>query len=237
MNNLAFLLKLTENDKRMVLVFILVIMAILSLLILIALLIAKIGKTQAKKIDTLMHDVVVTGVVDSKKKFLRVALKKSRIHFYRHARISMLILLLWGIATFVFCFTYPNATFEGLYLDYEKYGLATIFTIYDWSNPTVTNFFGWFDIITGLGEPISTPHFEVDALFAYISIPVFFVGGFMFLFQVQGLLARNIRAFLLARKIYSKNLDNVKYDPLSNVRYLDDSIVIEGNNKKEDEKK
>ena len=59
----------------------------------------------------------------------------------------------------------------------------------------------------------------------------------MFLFQVQGLLARNIRAFLLARKIYSKNLDNVKYDPLSNVRYLDDSIVIEGNNKKEDEKK
>jgi hypothetical protein len=129
MNNLAFLLKLTENDKRMVLVFILVIMAILSLLILIALLIAKIGKTQAKKIDTLMHDVVVTGVVDSKKKFLRVALKKSRIHFYRHARISMLVLLLWGIATFVFCFTYPNATFEGLYLDYEKYGLATIFTI------------------------------------------------------------------------------------------------------------
>ena len=48
MNNFMFLLKLTENDKRMILMFVLLIIAALSLLILLALLIEKIGKAQAK---------------------------------------------------------------------------------------------------------------------------------------------------------------------------------------------
>lgn len=235
MISFPFLLKLTENDKRMILMFVLLIVAILSILILLALLIEKIGKTQAKRIDTLMHDVVITGVVDTKRKFLRVAFKKSNIYFYRHARISMLILFIWGLATLIFCLTYPGATFSGIYTDFEKYGLATIFTIYDLSNPIVTDFFGWFTIITGYGEPISTPHFTTDALFAYISIPAFFVGVIMFLFQVQGLFARNIRAIRLANKIYSKNLDNVKYNALANVRYRDEGIVIE--EPKQEEKK
>lgn len=233
MNNFMFLLKLTENDKRMILMFVLLIIAALSLLILLALLIEKIGKSQAKRIDTLMHDVVVTGVVDSKKKFIKIALKKSKIYFYRHARIPMLILFCWGIATLVFCLTYPGATFAGLYTDYEKYGLATIFTIYDMENPIMTDFFGWFEIVTGYGDPISTPHFSVDALFAYISIPVFFVGGIWLLIDIQGMLARTIRTFRLANKIYSKNLDNVKYNSLANVRYHDNAIVIEESQKEE----
>lgn len=233
MNNFMFLLKLTENDKRMILMFVLLIIAALSLLILLALLIEKIGKSQAKRIDTLMHDVVVTGVVDSKKKFIRIALKKSKIYFYRHARIPMLILFCWGISTLIFCLTYPGATFGGLYTDYEKYGLATIFTIYDLENPIMTDFFGWFEIVTGYGDPISTPHFSVDALFAYISIPVFFVGGIWLLIDIQGMLARAIRTFRLANKIYSKNLDNVKYNSLANVRYHDNAIVIEEPQKEE----
>lgn len=233
MNNLLFLLKLTESDKRFIIIFTFAILAILTILVLIALLIAKIAKTQAKRIDILMHDVVVTGVVDTKKKFIKVAAKKSNIYFYRHVRPAMLILFIWGIGTLIFCLTYPNATFAGIFTDYEKYGFATIFPIYDLSNPIMTNFFGWFDIITGYGDPISTPHFTVDAIFAYISVPLLFVGGFMFLFQVQGLAARNIRAHRLAKKIYSKNLDNVKHNALANVKYLDEAITIEQENKEE----
>lgn len=235
MSNMIFLLKLTENDKRTILMFVLLIVAILSLLIMIALIIEKVGKKQAKRIDILMHDVVVTGVVDSKRKFIHLANKKNNIYFYRHARWSMLILFIWAIATLIFCLTYEGATFAGLFTDYEKYGLATIFPIYDLENPILTDFFGWFQIITGYGDPISTPHFSMDALFAYISIPIFFVGGLMFLFQVQGHLARTIRTYRLASKIYSKNLDNVKYNSLANVKYHDDAIVIE-EPKKEDTK-
>lgn len=97
----------------------------------------------------------------------------------------------------------------------------------------MTDFFGWFEIVTGYGDPISTPHFSVDALFAYISIPVFFVGGIWLLIDIQGMLARTIRTFRLANKIYSKNLDNVKYNSLANVRYHDNAIVIEEPQKEE----
>ena len=235
MNNLTFLLKFTENDKRTLLMLVMLIVAILSLLIFIAIIIEKIGKKQAKRIDTLMHDVVVTGVVDTKRKFINIANKKNNIYFYRHARWSMLILLVRGIATLIFCLTYEGATFGGLYTDYEKYGLATIFPVYDLENPIMTDFFGWFEIITGYGEPISTPHFEIDGLFAYITIPLFFVGGLMFIFQVQGHLARTIRTYRLANKIYSKNLENVKYNSLANVKYHDNAIVIE--EPKQEEKK
>ena len=48
MNNFMFLLKLTENDKKAILVFSLLLIALLSILIFIALLIARIGKAQAK---------------------------------------------------------------------------------------------------------------------------------------------------------------------------------------------
>ena len=43
MSNMIFLLKLTENDKRTILMFVLLIVAILSLLIMIALIIEKVG--------------------------------------------------------------------------------------------------------------------------------------------------------------------------------------------------
>ena len=231
MNNFMFLLKLTENDKRMILMFVLLIIAALSLLILLALLIEKIGKSQAKRIDTLMHDAVVTGVVTSKKQFIKVASKKNHIYFYRHARPAMWILTIWAVATVIFCFTFPNKTpleaFVGIYTDYETFGLATLFPIYDLSNPIVTDFFGWFEIVTGYGEPISTPHFSINALFAYVSVPVMFVGGFMYMFQVEGLIARTIRIYRLAHKIYSKNLDNVKYNALSDAKYHDGAITIE----------
>ena len=47
------------------------------------------------------------------------------------------------------------------------------------------------------------------------------------------MLARTIRTFRLANKIYSKNLDNVKYNSLANVRYHDNAIVIEEPQKEE----
>ena len=154
-------------------------------------------------------------------------MKKNNIHFYRHARPAVFILTVWAIAVLCFCLSYPGATFAGIFTDYEKYGFATIFTIYDYSNPIKTDFFGWFEIVTGYGDPISTPHFTGEGIFAYITVPLLIVGGFMFLFQVEGHIARTIRTYILARKIYSKNLDNVKYNALANVRYKDDAIVIE----------
>lgn len=237
MNNLynfTFLLKLTENDKRIIWMFVLIIVAILSFLILISLVIEKIGKKQAKRVDILMHDLVMAGFVDTKKKFKKLALKKSNIYFYRHSRIAVLLILLHFISAFLFVQFYEGTTYAGLYTNYETYGLATIFPIYDFNNIIKTDFFGLFEIITGFGDPISTPHFVIDALFAYISIPIFFVGGIMFLFQVQGLIARTIRIHRLARKIYSKNLENVQYNPMANVQFVDGAITV--NEPKKEEK-
>lgn len=236
MNNVTFLLKLTENDKRLVLTFVIILIAILSLLIIFALIIEKIAKKQAQRIDILMHDIVVAGMVDSKRKFIGLANKKSMIYFYRHARIGAALIALHFISATIYLAIFKDYTYAGLYTNYELYGFATILPIYDLNNVVKTDFFGMFEIITGLGEPISTPHFAIEALYSYISIPVLIIGGCMFLFQVQGFLARTIRTHRLANKIYSKKLDNVRYNGLAGIKYVDNVITIE-NQTEQTEKK
>ena len=64
MMNVNFLLKLSETDKRFIIAFICIILVILAFLIFIVLLISYISKKQSYKIDALMHDVVITGVIE-----------------------------------------------------------------------------------------------------------------------------------------------------------------------------
>jgi hypothetical protein len=226
MNNFTFLLKLTENDKRLALAFGLVLVAILAIFIILALLIERVAKKQGERIETMMHDLVMSGMIETKKKFISIANKKNMIYFYRHSRIAMGLLFLHFISAIIYISVFSEFTYAGLFTDYETYGLATIFPIYDWENPIYTNFFGIGQIITGLGDPISTPHFSIYALYSYISIPVLFVGGIMFLFQVQGFLARTIKTHLLAKKIYSKKLDNVKVSEVNGIQVKENVVTV-----------
>lgn len=231
MNYIPFLIKFTEGDKRLILAVVLVLLSILAIFILLAIIIAKIGRRQGKKVDELMHDVVFTQVAKDKKEFKKIARKKSNIYFYKHTRPAMLLIALHFIGCLIFLNYYPGATYRGIFTNYNTYGFSTLFTIYDLSNPTYTSFFGWFNIITNL-EVKSTPHFTKDAIFAYIAVPTLFIGILLYLYQVQGLIARTLRINKLAKKIYSKDLEKVRVDTTNLENYKNTGIsIIDDENK------
>ena len=97
-NTTLFLLKLSETDKRFIIAFVCLIIFLLAFFILFAILIEYISKKQALKVDSLMHDVVLTGVIDSKKKFIKVANKKNSIYFYKQSLIPVLLIVI-SVAT------------------------------------------------------------------------------------------------------------------------------------------
>lgn len=224
-NTLIFLLKLSETDKKFIIALVLIICAILSIFIVLSLLIAHICKTQAKKADTLVHDYVVTGILSTKTKFLRVASRKNRIYFYRKARIPMLLILIHFIIALIFMIAINRYDYGALWGEYTENGIgfATIFYVFDFAHPTYGTFFG-MEILSGF-PLLNEPHFSAMAIVSYFIVPIFCVGIAWFFIEVQGFLARQIRILKLSKSIYSKRLDNIKLNPLNNINSNNNTII------------
>ena len=62
------LIKLTENDKRLIIVLLLVFILLFVIVGYIGLLVRKIMSAQAAKADDMLHDVVEAGVITSERK-------------------------------------------------------------------------------------------------------------------------------------------------------------------------
>lgn len=245
MNYLPFLIKLTESDKRFVIAIVLIICAILSLLIVLALLIEHICKIQSKGLDKLVHDYVVTGILDSKNKFIKVANEKNRRYFYKKSKIAVLLILLHFIIALIYILIINNIqglqhiTYGDLWTSYGAenstgYGIATIFYIWDFANAETGNFLGMQ--VPGNIPVLNYPHFDVYAIVSYIAIPIFLIGGIWYLIEVQGFIARKFRIYKLAKSIYSKNLDNVQYDSLNGLTSKNVTVNTADNNQNNNQK-
>ena len=71
------LLKLTENDKRVIFILLAVIILLLVLIAYIGYLVTIVMKWQGKKINNHVTDAVVTGVIKSEDQFKAYARKKN----------------------------------------------------------------------------------------------------------------------------------------------------------------
>lgn len=224
MNSVSFLIKLSETEKRFILAFICLILFLLAIFVLIVLLIAYISKKQSYKIDALMHDVVITGVIDNKKKFLKVSKKKNAIYFYKKSFIPFFI----SIISLCILFIYAAAcktSFSSLFTDHspDGFGFATCLYIYDFTKIVFTETI--FGMLPKEITPLSSPHFSLNALTSIIFIITFIFGGCWYLINVQAYIARRIRARKLATSIYEKRLDNIKFDNLTNFKYNSGNIT------------
>ena len=90
--NSLLLIKLTENDKRIIFVLLAVVIILLVLIAYIGFLVTKVMKWQGKKINNYVTDAVVTGVITDEKQFIRYAKRKNSLVFYHQGRIPALIL-------------------------------------------------------------------------------------------------------------------------------------------------
>ncbi len=198
------LVKLTENDKRIIIAILLVLILLIVLVGYIGLLITRVMRWQGKKMDEMMHDVVVTKVVDNKRHFLKVARKKNWRRFFKKALVPLLFL----IAAFALLFVVESVNnWSYNIFDNEKQGFTTLLFTWNFNDESIySNFFG-IRIISNWPPLANTPHFEWEAIYSYIFAPLFLIGAIWYLIQLQCLISRTIRMYKLSDSIYKKSLD------------------------------
>ncbi len=198
------LIKLTENDKRLIIVLLLVLILLFVIVGYIGLLVRKIMKFQASKADDMLHDVVEAGVITEESKLLRFGIRKNWRVFFKSAWVPFLIML--GAVTLLLLYCLFSKNWSYNIWDYEKQGFNTLFYIYDWNvffsaSPegfTIT----WPKLI-------SSPHLSGEAWVSYIFVPAMTIGGTWFVVDVQAYIARAFRIYKLSHTAFRKTMENV----------------------------
>ena len=198
------LIKLTENDKRLIIVLLLVFILLFVIVGYIGLLIRKIMSAQAAKADDMLHDVVEAGVITSERKLFWFGIRKNYREFFKRSWIPFLIMLVSSTILLFYCIFSKNWHYN--IWDYEKEGFNTLFYVHDWSGFIKSTEEGFSITWPKL---LSTPHLSGEAWVSYIFVPGMIVGGSWFTFQVQGYIARTIRIFKLSKKAFRKTMENV----------------------------
>lgn len=198
-------ISLSDKDKRVILIFFLLLIVIVAFIAVIGAIITRVMRWQAKKMDDLTHDVVVTNVINNKKDFIHYARIKNWRYYFKQAWIPLIILVV-SILVLVIRNTATNDWAYDL-LDYKKTGFNTLFFIWDFNDPAIHHTFFGIDLICDWPTLINTPHFSLDAWASYLFFFGVLIGGGWYLVVLQCLIARTIRMYKLSYDLYTKSLE------------------------------
>ena len=201
------LIKLSENNLRLLIAFLLLLFLGFVIIGYIALLVVKFMKWQGKKIDNEVHDVLITRTVTKPKTFKAYAHKKNWNLFYKESAIAIIILMVGGLTLLIRNMVMKDFAYNPL--NYEN-GFSSILWLWDFSDPdSYVQVFGitilakWPPALNG-----HQPHFVLEAIPSYVFVVCMLVGGIWYLTATQAFFARLIRIYWLARHALDKNLDN-----------------------------
>lgn len=200
---LSFLIKLSENDKRILLFVLFLVVILLVLLGIIYDGIRLLIRTQGQEINRMMTPAYKSGAIANKKHFKQIARRKSHVYFYRKYRFTFL----FGLLAFIIYGTVSLFYKHWLNIfDYELEGFTTLFYILDMENAPRANFFG-IEIINQFPEAISRPHFSALAIPSYILAPIFVYVFVSALILSLGLFSRTIAINKIARGLFTHTLE------------------------------
>ena len=205
--NPLWLIKLTEEDTRILIAIFIIVLLVFVIISYIGSLIRRIMKLQAKDLDTSMHDLVSTGVVDTPRYFRRIAIKKNNRLLFKHMRIPFLLLFVSITFMVIYLSWIENYDLSFLW-DYQSKGITTLFFIFDWPNQPHALFFG-LNLPSGWPPVLNTPHLEWEAWPSYIFAPLFSVGAVWFLISIQAYVARTWRLWTMSKAVFQKDLEKV----------------------------
>lgn len=205
MINLVNLLTISENDKRLLIALLLVLILVFVLIGYIGMLITRIMKWQGKMLDNLVADALYTRVVTTRKHFLRYANKKNWRMFYKQSWLAILIIITAVVVLIIRDAIAKDFSYNPFN---QTDGFATALFLWDFSNPDYyVSVFG-IKVLSQWPPLISSPHFVIEAWAGYLFVPGVIIGGLWYLWAVQCFIARTIRMFRLSRTAFDKNLDN-----------------------------
>ena len=219
--NPVLLIKLSENDKRIIIAIFLILILVFVLIGLIGSLIVRVMKWQGRKCDTLVSDVVTNNIVTTPLQLRLYARKKNTRYFIKQAWIPI-ILIIVGVLIIII----RNAIAQDW--SYNPFsinnGFGTLFFVWDFKNAPTTTIFG-VTLISDWPGFANEPHLEAEAIPAYFAVPMLIVGACWYLVAAQAYLARTIKAYKLSKRLFEKNLDN--YNQNTQIPPNNDSL---GNN-------
>ena len=205
MNNIISFVTLSEGDKRLIFSLVLILIVILVLIAFLGYLIFRIMKWQSRKMDTLIHDVVVNKIITDRKHLVRYGRIKNWALFFKQAWIPLVIIAVGFIVLVI----HNSITGNWLYNPFSTVdGFGTLF----WTWKATGSFTGGdFDIIRfqiiGL---YNTPHVVAEAWVGYVCGPLFIVGGVWYLIAVSCLLSRTFLLYKRSREVFEKSLEGYR---------------------------
>ena len=197
------LLTLSDNDKRIIFSLLLIFIVVVVLIGLLGYILYRLMKWQAKRIDSLVHDVVATKVITDKKAFLKYGRYKNWALFFKQAYIPLLIV----IFSFIILIIHNSITNNWGYNPFSTYdGFGTIFFTWKSSGKYTDGTVIKFAIL----EVDNSPHLTDIAWAGYIFGPCFLVGGTWYVIVVACLLARTVMLFKRSREVFEKSLEGYR---------------------------
>ena len=199
------LITLSDSDKRLIFSLILILVVVIAFIGLLGYFLRKFMKWQGKKIDSLVHDAVVTKVVNNKKHFIKYGRSKNWAYFFKQAYIPIIIILLGFIVLIIHNsiennWSYnPFSAYDGfgtLFFTWKLSGEYTDGTLIKFAKLVLDN----------------TPHFTAIAWCGYIFGPCILVGGTWYLISASALLSRTVFLYKRSKTVFEKSLDGYRQD-------------------------
>ena len=199
------LITLSDNDKRLIFSLLLILVVVIVLIGLLGYILFRVMKWQSKKMDSLVHDVVITKVITDKKSFIRYGRYKNWALYFKQAYIPLLII----IFAFIILIVHNSITGNWNYNPFSTYnGFGTIF--FTWKNSgqyTDGSLIKFAKLVVD-----NKPHLINIAWAGYIFGPSILVGGTWYFIVASCLLSRTILLYKRSHDIFEKSLEGYRQD-------------------------
>lgn len=208
MNKFLASIQLSETDRKALIVLLILLVLIILVIGLIGMAVRATMKYQAKRADTMMHDVVKTHVVDSTKSFRRFGMRKNCRSLYRDSLYPFLVAVI-GVLIWVFFNIATSQWGENVWDHFGElfFRFKTDNSQYPPNDPLWVKVFGmtllarWPEIVEGY------PRFEVAHIASYIEVTLWLIAIFWYAYCCQAFIARTVRIMRRSRSVYEKSLE------------------------------
>ena len=205
----SILLSLSDNDKKLLFSLLLIVIIVVVLIGLLGYVLFRLMKWQSKKMDTLVHDVVVYKVVTDRKHFVRYGRIKNWALFFKQSYIPLLII----VVAFIVLVIHNSITNNWSYNPFSTYdGFGTVFFTWKFSG----NFVGGTLIKFAELVVDNRPHLIDIAWAGYFFGPLIIIGGLWYLVSVACLLSRTFLLYKRSREVFEKSLEGYRQSEANN---------------------
>lgn len=196
---------LNENDKRLMIILLFIMVFLFLIVGLIGMLIRFVTTKFGKRMDYEVHEAVVFRVISSPEQLKKYGNIKNNRYLVRSSVIPFLI----GLASLLLWIIY--STVYGVWARDYFGEFSTLFFNFDWSNSeNYVNFWG-LTLLARWPNAISSPTWVNEYWGSYLLVPLWLTAIIWYAVVIQGYLARALRLNKLSHSIFEKSLEDFNY--------------------------